>query len=56
MPNPEENKRFLPENPAISKEDVEYSDVPLCPECDDFLIISGRCKTCHNCGWSSCDL
>lgn len=29
---------------------------PRCPECDASLVVVGRCKTCYNCGWSSCDL
>ena len=28
-----------------------------CPECNkESLLLSGRCKTCVECGWSSCDL
>ena len=29
-----------------------------CPICgkDEEIIRAGRCKTCINCGWSSCDM
>jgi hypothetical protein len=27
-----------------------------CPLCESDIVVSGRCKTCHNCGWSTCDL
>lgn len=28
----------------------------VCPECGEEITRNGRCKTCHNCGWSSCDI
>ena len=29
----------------------------FCPVCSqETLLLSGRCKTCTECGWSSCDL
>ncbi len=27
-----------------------------CPICDYIMELNGRCKTCINCGWSSCDI
>lgn len=27
-----------------------------CPECGKEVIVNGRCKTCPNCGWSTCYL
>jgi hypothetical protein len=27
-----------------------------CPECGEIVILNGRCKTCPECGWSSCDI
>lgn len=27
-----------------------------CPVCDELLLINGRCRTCPECGWSSCDI
>jgi predicted RNA-binding Zn-ribbon protein involved in translation (DUF1610 family) len=28
----------------------------ICPNCGETMALNGRCKTCNNCGWSSCDL
>jgi len=27
-----------------------------CPNCGTIMELSGRCKICAECGWSSCDL
>lgn len=28
----------------------------ICPNCGTTMILNGRCKTCVECGWSSCDI
>lgn len=37
------------------QEPAEFT-TDFCPECGDFIVRNGRCKTCYTCGWSSCDL
>jgi tRNA(Ile2) C34 agmatinyltransferase TiaS len=32
------------------------TEIEVCPICGEELIRNGRCKTCYDCGWSSCDL
>jgi predicted RNA-binding Zn-ribbon protein involved in translation (DUF1610 family) len=34
----------------------ENVKIEVCPICGEELIRNGRCKTCYDCGWSSCDL
>jgi rRNA maturation endonuclease Nob1 len=26
-----------------------------CPSCGKVVTLNGKCKTCPDCGWSSCD-
>ena len=26
-----------------------------CPNCGEVVTLNGKCKTCSDCGWSSCD-
>lgn len=28
----------------------------ICPSCGTTMALNGRCKTCVECGWSSCDI
>jgi hypothetical protein len=28
----------------------------ICPNCNMTMALNGRCKTCTECGWSSCDI
>ena len=28
----------------------------ICPNCGKTMALNGRCKTCAECGWSSCDV
>lgn len=27
-----------------------------CPNCGSIIILNGKCKTCPDCGWSTCDI
>ena len=27
----------------------------FCPNCKKILILNGRCRSCPECGWSSCE-
>ena len=41
---------------SSASEPVTNSAVDRCPECGEEITRNGRCRTCYNCGWSSCDL
>ena len=50
-----ESKQFIPDIPEKTTE-IQVNQENECPNCSEELYISGKCKTCYNCGWSSCDL
>lgn len=49
---------FIPTKQNI-KDDIDL--YPLieneqCPVCKSKVFLNGRCKTCFECGWSSCEI
>lgn len=43
-----------PKREAIASLVIRLEECPLCNK--NTVVVVGHCKTCQDCGWSSCDL